>query len=712
MEYIKFIVDNQRLNYNSRCYVSTDTIDTLFCSFKFEIDGSGNARGGWSLPYLWAQFHDEKGNVWVKPVNDNVCSIPSECLRQPEFKMTLFATDTEDYMVCKKRYTTNEVSFKFKGLANLNYDGGVDPDEPPHTHWEIILERVVACEDKIKTCENTADKLSQDMSVMGDKVDNMSQDVSTMGDEVDGFDGRIADNANAIEKTNTNVEELNAGLGAESKAREDADARLEGLIGDRYTKAETNALVGNESSARATADADLQTAIQEEVNARSEAIDNLNSTVNGLSTNLAEESAARGGADTRLEKLINDESTARASGDARLEELVNAESTTRTNADTNLQSQIAGVSNDLSAETTTRADGDANLQSQIDAIVSQSDVVDIVGTYQELVNYDTTHLTENDVVKVLSDSTHDDGKTYYRWSHGAWSYVGTEGVNYTKAETDRLVNAEATARGNADSDLQSLITDEVAAREKADTNLQSLIDDRYTKAKTDTLIGNEATARASADENLQSSIDDEVTARENADSGLQSSIDDETNERISGDEALQQSIDGLDTRESEHYNDCLSKTSSLDSRVTSNTNAIDGINTTVGGLSTRLANESTSRADADARLEGLIGDEKTARENADANLQSLINNMYTKAETDTLVDAKQDKLNSSQLAAVNSGLTSSDKTTLDGLDSRVTANTNDIAALDAQVEELKGSAGGGSAFLSVESDGVYINYTK
>ena len=243
MEYIKFIVDGQRLNYNSRCYVSTDTIDTLFCRFRFEIDGSGNARGGWSLPYLWAQFHDEKGNTYVKPVKDNVCSIPSECLRQPEFKMTLFATDTEDYMVCKKRYTTNEVSFKFKGLANLNYDGGVDPDEPPHTHWEIILERVVACEDKIKTCENTADKLSQDMSAMGDKVDNMSQDVSTMGDKVDGFDGRIADNANAIEKANTNVEELNVGLGAESKAREDADARLEGLIGDRYTKAETDALV-------------------------------------------------------------------------------------------------------------------------------------------------------------------------------------------------------------------------------------------------------------------------------------------------------------------------------------------------------------------------------------------------------------------------------------------------------------------------------------
>lgn len=374
---------------------------------------------------IWAQFHDGKGNVWVKPVTDNTCSIPPECLRQPEFKMTLFATDTEDYMVCKKRYTTNEVTFKFKGLANLNYDGGVDPDEPPHTHWEIILERVVACEDKVKALE--------------DKVDDSPQDMS------------------AVVET---VNELNVGL-------------------------------ANESSARATADADLQTAIQEEANTRSEAIDNLNSIINGLNTSLADESANRDSADTRLEKLINDESTART---------------------------------------------------------------------------------------------------------------------------------------NADADLQTLI------------------DNRYTKAQTDALIGDEATARASADENLQS--------------------------------------------------------------------LISGIDTTVGGLSTRLTNESTARTDADTRLEGLIGDESTARANADANLQSLINDRYTKTETDALVNAKQDKLNNSQLAAVNSGLTSSDKTTLDGLDSRVTTNTNDIAALDAQVEELKGSAGGGSAFLSVEEDGVYINYTK
>lgn len=91
MDFIKFNVDRQKLYYSQKRYFSTDTIDTLYCKFEFATDRSENIRGEWNLPYLWTQFHDEKGNVYVKPVNDNVCSIPSDCLRQREFKMTLFA---------------------------------------------------------------------------------------------------------------------------------------------------------------------------------------------------------------------------------------------------------------------------------------------------------------------------------------------------------------------------------------------------------------------------------------------------------------------------------------------------------------------------------------------------------------------------------------------------------------------------------------------
>jgi hypothetical protein len=57
---------------------------------------------------------------------------------------------------------------------------------------------------------------------------------------------------------------------------------------------------------------------------------------------------------------------------------------------------------------------DINLQTQIDNIILSSDVTDIVGTYQELLDYDTSTLAPNAIIKVLSDSTHGGAMTYYR----------------------------------------------------------------------------------------------------------------------------------------------------------------------------------------------------------------------------------------------------------------------------------------------------------
>ncbi len=113
------------------------------------------------------------------------------------------------------------------------------------------------------------------------------------------------------------------------------------------------------------------------------------------------------------------------------------ETTARENADSTLQGNIT-------AEATARENADNGLQAQIDAIVSKSDVVDIVGTYAELQAYDTSSLGNNDVVKVISDSTHNNAPSYYRWvitgGVGAWVYIGSESETYTKAETDALLN--------------------------------------------------------------------------------------------------------------------------------------------------------------------------------------------------------------------------------------------------------------------------------
>lgn len=81
-----------------------------------------------------------------------------------------------------------------------------------------------------------------------------------------------------------------------------------------------------------------------------------------------------------------------------------------------------------------------SLQQQIDAIVTSSDVFDIVADYTALQAYDITTVPVNDIVKVLTDSTHNGAATYYRCTESggvkSWSYVGSEGPYYTKGESD------------------------------------------------------------------------------------------------------------------------------------------------------------------------------------------------------------------------------------------------------------------------------------
>ena len=75
------------------------------------------------------------------------------------------------------------------------------------------------------------------------------------------------------------------------------------------------------------------------------------------------------------------------------------------------------------------------LQDDVDEIKNNPDVVDIVDTYADLQAYDTQHLTDNDIIRVLNDETHDGYSTYYRFTKNpdTWTYVGTIG-SYTIEE--------------------------------------------------------------------------------------------------------------------------------------------------------------------------------------------------------------------------------------------------------------------------------------
>ena len=86
-----------------------------------------------------------------------------------------------------------------------------------------------------------------------------------------------------------------------------------------------------------------------------------------------------------------------------------------------------------------------------------------------------------------------------------------EVLHYLLTAFNEGLNAEKTARENADTQLQTAIGAEKTARENADTQLQ-------------TAIGAEQTARENADTQLQTAIGAEQTARENADTELKNSI--------------------------------------------------------------------------------------------------------------------------------------------------------------------------------------------
>ena len=66
----------------------------------------------------------------------------------------------------------------------------------------------------------------------------------------------------------------------------------------------------------------------------------------------------------------------------------------------------------------------ADLREQINKIAARSDVDDVVGTKAELDSYDTSKLTDGDVVKVLTDETSNNITTYYRWTNSSWTLVG------------------------------------------------------------------------------------------------------------------------------------------------------------------------------------------------------------------------------------------------------------------------------------------------
>lgn len=67
-----------------------------------------------------------------------------------------------------------------------------------------------------------------------------------------------------------------------------------------------------------------------------------------------------------------------------------------------------------------------NVEDEVEELKNNPDVVDIVDTYADLQAYDTTHLSDNDIIRVLADETHSGNSTYYKFNKqaGTWTFIG------------------------------------------------------------------------------------------------------------------------------------------------------------------------------------------------------------------------------------------------------------------------------------------------
>lgn len=81
-----------------------------------------------------------------------------------------------------------------------------------------------------------------------------------------------------------------------------------------------------------------------------------------------------------------------------------------------------------------------NIETEVEDLKNNPDVVDIVPTYQDLLDYDTSTLTDNDIIRVLSDSTHDNKSSFYRYDADTQSFVFIGAIDNYVTNTDYATN--------------------------------------------------------------------------------------------------------------------------------------------------------------------------------------------------------------------------------------------------------------------------------
>lgn len=378
--------------------------------------------------------------------------------------------------------------------------------------------------------------------------------------------------------------------------------------------AQVQANVDKEVSDRKEADTALEAKLKEYVDNE---VDKITGNTNGIQASLNKEIQDRKDADAALQAAITKEETDRKAADAALDTRVTANATKIQELALSIQDAVNTVKNEL--------------QAKIDALQTE-------------VNANKANIQRN------TDRLNDQ--------------ITKEAEDY--AELKGMVNAEAEARANADTNLKSQVdkvnidlNTEVSKREAGDTVLQQNIDKEISdRTAADTLLDNKFTGL----------INTESTARANEDEKINARIDQEIKDRKAGDDALSTRIDNINSG-------VTGSLAELREKVTNNTTAIqteverakaaeqtlkDSLTTAMENhkddlvaISKDINDEAQSRLQEDTKLQNNIDTETLNRTQAD----TLLENKITQEVSDrvqaveNLNDRKVDKVDGKELSS-------------------------------------------------------------
>ena len=378
--------------------------------------------------------------------------------------------------------------------------------------------------------------------------------------------------------------------------------------------AQVQANVDKEVSDRKEADTALEAKLKEYVDNE---VDKITGNTDGIQASLNKEIQDRKDADAALQAAITKEETDRKAADAALDTRVTANATKIQELALSIQDAVNTVKNEL--------------QAKIDALQTE-------------VNANKVNIQRN------TDRLNDQ--------------ITKEAEDY--AELKGMVNAEAEARANADTNLKSQVdkvnidlNTEVSKREAGDTVLQQNIDKEISdRTAADTLLDNKFTGL----------INTESTARANEDEKINARIDQEIKDRKAGDDALSARIDTLN-------GGVTGSLAELREKVTNNTTAIqteverakaaeqtlkDSLTTAMENhkddlvaISKDINDEVQSRLQEDTKLQNNIDTETLNRTQAD----TLLENKITQEVSDrvqaveNLNDRKVDKVDGKELSS-------------------------------------------------------------